>query len=293
MESTPVVIESQLDWLTCSVEGTDKQERLRLSAHRLMAAEVVVGARVTPFRLNGYQGTQAGRVRFGERDDRALIQLSGDLAEFHFRPMHERADHISRLDLAVTVRYPVYQPAIGAAAYQDACQWRAGRSHSALPKLVEDGDGGTTFYLGDRTSDLFLRVYNKQAECQAHDDQDAVNRYHNCWRYELEVKGVTAPGVAERVFDSPAPSATIRALLHNHLVAHGIRPTWDFTTPEQRLPGFRRRSDRDTRLRWLERSVRPAVDWLLENGDRTEVLQRLGLVDLDLLRLPPTAEQPE
>jgi hypothetical protein len=86
------------------------------------------------------------------------------------------------------------------------------------------------------------------------------------------------------VFDSPHPSGTVRGLVHNHCVSHGIGPAFDLSTPEQALPGFRRRSDRDTRLAWLGRSVRPAVGWLLENGDRTAVLEQLGLIDLDANR---------
>lgn len=279
MDTTPVIFESQLDWLTCAVEGERKQESLRLSAHRLMAAEILLGAKIRPFRLNGYQGSQADRVRYGERSDRGLIQLSGDLAQQHFRTMYGRADHISRLDLAVTVRMASYHPGIGSASYLEACEARLARPTMALPQLHQDGNGGSTCYLGDRTSDYFLRIYDKMAECLSRDDQDAIDRYHNAWRYELEVKGVSAPGVAERLFDSPHPSGTIRGIVHNHCTNHGISPVWDLDTPERPLPGFRRRSDRDTRLAWLEKSVKPAVGWLLENGDRTEVLERLGLID--------------
>lgn len=280
MDTTPVVFESQLDWLTCSVEGHVKQEALRLSAHRLMAAEVLTGGKVTPFRLNGYQGTQVDRVRYGERDDRGLIQLSGDLAEQYFRPMYGRADHISRVDLAVTVRLPRHDGTVGQLHYNQACSHHLAHPTSGLPSSHQDGDGGYTCYVGDRSSDYFLRIYDKQAECVAHDDQDAIDRYHCAWRYELEVKGVSARGVAERVFDSPHPSGTVRGLVHNHCTSHGVLPVWDLATPERPLPGFRRRSDRDTRLAWLERSVRPAVSWLLETGCRTEVLERLGLIDL-------------
>lgn len=284
MDSTPVVFESQLDWLTCSVASAAKSETLARTAHRLTAEEVLAGAKVRPFRLNGYLGWQAGRVRYGQREDASLIQLSGDLAEQQFRPMYGRADHITRLDLAVTVRLPVHSGMLGQEHYWQACDHHLRHPTSALPSAHQDGDGGYTCYLGDRTSDYFLRIYDKQAECAAQDDPAGVDRYRNAWRYELEVKGVSAHGVAERVFDSPHPSGTVRGLVHNHCVSHGIGPAFDLSTPEQALPGFRRRSDRDTRLAWLGRSVRPAVGWLLENGDRTAVLEQLGLIDLDANR---------
>ena len=280
MNNNTTVIESQLDWLTCSVEGERKQETLRLAAHRLMALEVTNGARVRPFRLNGYQGSLADRVRYGEREDRGLIQLSGDLAHKCFRAMYGRADHISRIDLAVTVHFPVYHFGVADVAYHDAKAFHADNPRSAQPRWVQDADGGQTFYLGDRSSDYFLRIYDKMHECMAHDDEDAAGRYHNCWRYELEVKGISAPGVAERLFDSPNPSGTIRGIVHNYQVGHGLSPAWSLDTPEDPLPGFRRRSDRDTRLAWLEKSVKPAVAWLLETGPRTDVLERLGLIDL-------------
>lgn len=260
--------------------GGSKQEALRLSAHRLMAAEVLAGAKVRPFRLNGYQGTQADRVRYGERDDRGLIQLSGDLAEQYFRPMYGRADHISRIDLAVTVREPLRSYSSGQEAYFALKRFYEEHPTSARPAAHHDGDGGWTTYLGDRTSDYFLRIYDKEAECKERDDTAGAERYKSAWRYELEVKGASAAGVAERMFDSPHPSGTVRGLVHNHMTAHGFTPVWSLETPEVKLPGFRRRSDRDTRLAWLEKSVKPAVAWLLENGERTDVLERLGLIDL-------------
>jgi hypothetical protein len=280
VESTPVVFESQLDWLTCSVASAAKSETLALTAHRLTAEEVLAGARVTPFRLNGYLGWQAGRVRFGEREDRALIQLSGDLAEQHFRNLYGRADHITRLDLAVTVRLPRHSSQLGQDHYWQACDHHLLHPTSALPASHQDGNGGYTCYVGDRSSDYFLRIYDKQAESIAQADLPSMERYQNAWRYELEVKGVSAPGVAERMFDSPHPSGTVRGLVHNYCVSHGITPIWNLETPEVPLPGFRRRSDRETRLAWLERSVKPALRWLFEQGDRTEVLERLGLNDI-------------
>jgi hypothetical protein len=65
--------------------------------------------------------------------------------------------------------------------------------------------------------------------------------------------------------------------LHDYLADHGI--TSGLHNPGNRVlvPGFRRRSDRESRLRYLESTVRPVVEWLLTNTDEQEIRRRLGL----------------
>jgi DNA relaxase NicK len=148
---------------------------------------------------------------------------------------------------------------------------------SALPSAHHDAEGGWTTYVGDRGSDFFLRIYDKQAECEHQKDIEGAAYYQNCWRYELEVKGRAARVVADAYYKAPEQPSWISSLVHKWSCAHGIIPTWPPGAEPERLHGFRRRSDRESRLEWLEKSVAPAVRWLLESGDRAEVIRRLGL----------------
>lgn len=279
MESSTTVLESQLDWLTASFHTHDSAERAKADADRWARREVAEGAEVKPFRLGGYQGWVAGRVRLGTRLDGALLQLSGDLAERHIADVGARATNVSRVDIAVTVRVGDGEKTLAADHYSEALQYRHAHPSSACPLLTQDGDGGSTLYLGDRASNWFLRVYNKQAECVQARDLEGASHYAGCWRYELEIKGRDALRQAQlypAILDRPG---YCQAYVHQWAENHGLVPAFPYDGDQKIEPGFRRRSDRETRLQWLSDSVRPAVEWLRDSTDRETLIGLLGLSD--------------
>jgi DNA relaxase NicK len=277
MQSSTSVLESQLDWLTTAVHSVTKAAGWRSYADRWARREVADGNKRGPFHLGNYEGWICGRVRFAERDAAALFQLSGDLARQHFDLLWIGHDTLTRIDLAVTVRTDAYDPIIGAQAYSDATAYRREHPKAAMASLVQDSDGGSTCYLGRRSSDLYCRIYNKHAECLARHDPEGAVHYANCWRYELELKGPAAHAFADALSTKPNKANYIQSTLYEYLAKHGIVPLFERTSVNALVPGFRRRSDRDSRLEWLATSVKPAVTWLLGNTDRAEVLTRLGL----------------
>jgi DNA relaxase NicK len=277
MQNSTTVLESQLDWLTASFHTRDSADRARADADRWARSEVADGAQVKPFRLGGYEGWQAGRVRLGTRLDGALLQLSGDFAERHIADVAPRATNISRVDIAVTVRLEPAREDLARDHYDEAREHRKLRPSSARPELHQDADGGSTLYLGDRASNWFLRVYNKHAECLENRDFEGAAHYEGCWRYELEVKGPDAlrqaqlyPGILDR-------PGYCQAYVHQWAENHGVPPVFPYTGDQKIEPGFRRRSDRETRLLWLAQSVKPAVQWLRDSTDRETLVDLLGL----------------
>jgi len=279
MQSSTTVLESQLDWLTASFHTRESADHAKADCDRWARSEVADGAQVKPFRLSGYEGWTAGRVRFGQRLGGALVQLSGDLAERHVAQLAARATNVSRVDLAVTVRLDPPRPDLARVHFDDALQYRKVHPASARPLLTQDGDGGATLYLGGRASNWYLRVYNKGAECLENHDLPGAEHYADCWRYELEVKGPDALRQADlypAIVDRPG---YVQAYVHQWAENHGLVPAFPYTGDQKLEPGFRRRSDRESRLRWLAESVRPAVEWLRESTDRDALAELLGLSD--------------
>lgn len=271
------VIESQLDWITCGWDEGPKADRAEAWALAYQAAEARAGGRAIPFALMGFQGTTVGRVRFGRRSDAALLQLSGQLAEDRADDVLGSADRVSRVDLAVTVRLHTPDPFLGESTYAQACNHHDIHSASALPSIHADGDGGCTAYVGKRASDRYLRVYNKQAECESRDDADQAAHYQNCWRYELQTGGSVAFSSLRLACASSDRSAFIMNQLHAYCLDHGIAPAFTPTHDAPLVSGFRRRSDAETRMAWLKRAVNPAILTLLEVKDRSDILEALGL----------------
>lgn len=271
------VIESQLDWITAGWDeghGADRAEAWALAYQRQEARD---GARAIPFALMGFQGTTVGRVRFGRRSDMALLQLSGDLAERHAVDVLGSAERVSRVDLAVTVRLSRPDGFLGETTYAQACNWHEVHPASAIPSIHADGDGGCTAYVGRRASDRYLRVYNKEAECKARQDEDGAVHYGRCWRYELQTGGSVAFSSLRLACASSDRPAFIMAQLHAYCLDHGIAPVFTPTHDAPLVSGFRRRSDAETRMAWLRRAVNPAILQLLEVKDRGDILEALGL----------------
>lgn len=275
---TGIVIESQVDYLRASAHGERAASHLLLLAQGLQEEEKARGNRLRSWRLMGYEGTRAGRVAYGQRDQASTtIDLSGDSANEYLSAVLPLADTVTRVDLAVTWRADPPVVSFGLDAYQSALAWYKQAKGRALPTKIENGSGGTTTYLGKRTSENYLRIYNKEAECRATGDWPNVARYENCWRIELEVKGGLAWTLAHTVADQEARYFYVATYLHAYLDSHGIPPPFHHWTADGLLPGFHRRSDDEVTLKHLQRNVAPSVKRLQANGRGDDTLQALGL----------------
>lgn len=276
--SSGLVIESQVDYLRASVHGERAASHLLHLAQGLQEEEKSRGNRERRWRLMGYEGTRAGRVAYGQRDQASTtIDLSGDSANEYLAAVLPLADTVTRVDLAVTWRADPPVPFLGQDTYQAAFAWYKAARGRALPTCILNGSGGSTVYLGKRTSENFLRIYNKEAECRATGDWPNVARYRDCWRFELEVKGGLAHKLAHEVAEEKERYFYVSTYLHRYLEAHGIPPPFDHWTADSLLPGFHRRSDDEVTLKHLARNVAPSVRRLQAHGRGEHALQALGL----------------
>jgi DNA relaxase NicK len=281
-DSTGVVIESQVDWLTVSAHGEKSADRLLDLGHSLAEVERELGNKRKPWRTMGYDGTHVGRVEFGQRDSAStILRLIGQLAEDQLGVALSVSDQATRIDLAATWRATPADPYIGPNAYSLATMRYEANKRRALPSQTSDGAKGYTMKLGVRTSDNYFRLYNKETECIALGDKPGAARYKDCWRFELEMKGGNVRKVAETAFDLEDRAAYVQSYLHQYCEAHGLQPPFDDDGGRVLLPGFRRRSDADSRLAHLEKNVRPTIDWLRDQGRLEAALDALGLSSAD------------
>jgi DNA relaxase NicK len=263
------IIESQPDWLTVTCTSEDKVPAFRRWARRCVAWEAAAKNRERNFAAFGYEGVACGRVRWGCRDDGDMVQLSGDVAAKELHNALDAGTNVSRIDLAVTVHLDPPDAQLEVSHYKQflASPSREGRRTSA--SLVQSSDGGATFYLGKRVSDVMLRVYNKAVE-------SGDPRYLDCHRYELEVKGDNAVFTATTLAQSSDPGEFCHSAVFDWVSHRGVTPAFTCEQPRRLQPGFRRRSDEDTKLLWLQQSVAPTVAWLRSFGDQRRVLHALG-----------------
>lgn len=272
------VIESQPDWLTVSVHGEQAAARMLEWATAIAAEEAEKGNRKRPWRMMGYEGYHVGAIEYGQRDQASCeARLIGDAASRYLTQAMSLADNVTRLDLAVTWRAEPPDPYLGRNAYSLAVAHWQENHHRAKPWRVEDADDGYTLYIGKRDSENFFRLYNKEAESIASRDRVQAERYAGCWRHELETKGPLAFRLAERVNDEEDRAAYVQGYIWQYLLAHGIEPAFPDQGGRALLPGFRRRSDADSKLKHLERNVAPSIRWLIDQGHEDDVRRILGL----------------
>ena len=277
-QSTVTIVEAQPDWLTGAVIGKRRGDELRELVTPWATQEEADGNQITRWSVQSYQGHRCGRVGLGEGEgDRVLVQLSGDLAATHLHELLPMLDHLTRIDLAVTVRTPEPDFTVAENAFQMACWWYDEHPRSAVPWRIQHRTRGDTAYLGSRESDRFLRIYNKHLECRGHHDAKGALRYDNCWRYELECKGHPASMIAALTDQADDPALYIRGAIGHYLHDHGIEPIYTDDTPSVILPGFSRRSDAESRLYNLGRNVRPSLDWLRDAGYADDAMAALGI----------------
>lgn len=277
MEYSTAVLESQPDWLTFATHHQNHTDVLEPHLGAWFALERAEGNTVHPWKLQGYNGSRCGRVRFGRKGTATLVQLSGDLARRHWEVAARLQDNVSRLDVAVTVQPRPPDVHLALASYNEA-KAAFGEEHlKALPRMVTDGAGGATLYVGDRSSDTFLRLYNKEAEAWSRKDYDEAARYIGAWRYEVEYKGERARTAFYTLKGAQFAPDACRDLVYDAFFTHHITPAFTPASRMRLLPGFRRRTDNDRRLEWFRSGVAPAVKALLESDRRAEVEDALGL----------------
>lgn len=245
-----------------------------------MADERANGGQERRDRWNRYDLKTCGHVSAGLREEGALVRLSSEAAQKHWRTVVLRAANVSRLDLQVTVRPDPPDPKLGAAVLRSALRWVKGREHA--PKVAFHGGpaGIETVYLGSRSSETFGRVYSKEAE-------SGDDAWRDCWRYEVETKGDLAVRVARLLAHDDHAARSIELFVFDHFNNRGIRPRFERPNGDVRVAISRAKSDDETRLKWLRESVAPVVSRLSDNGHGDEACAALGVGGREWKPSPP------
>lgn len=274
---TGTVIEAQPDWLTVSAHGERRAKALLDLAVGLAKEEESHGAKPRKWRSMGYEGIHAGRVEYGQRDARATeLRLSGDAARMFLDPALALADRVTRLDLAVTWRSDEPAPDLGRESYESAVAWHSIKPRSALPWTVNDAAGGFTCYIGQRESEYFFRLYNKESQERRQMGKSYDGRYDRCWRYELETKASVPDLILKKLDRAPDQARWIQDYIHTYATAHGLQPPFDSAGGLALISGFRRHSDADSKLNHIAKNVRPTVEWLIKAGRGDDLRKALG-----------------
>jgi len=266
-----VLVGIGVDYLTATATESNGHEPLHSYASQLFRVQCDKGNNPKPWGMAGFKGWRCGSVEIGKRNDETIVRLSSDSAYLSWRPVVQHASNVSRIDLQCTV-LPVDGPTKRINQNRRQALRDASRSNDRkVVRWIQDNRDGYTLYLGQRTSIVFGRVYDKFV-------QSGLDHYKGCVRYEVQFQNKLALNVACGLSKDHSTIPRIAGYCSQFFRGRGI----ELKLPHQELGNYscsRRRSDVDRNLAWLTNAVRPTVLRLIALGRGEEVLRAIGLVD--------------
>lgn len=263
-------VEPTIDWLTCTFQRSVSRETISTLAHAHLDDELALGNPVRLWSSYGYEGWSSGGVRWGRRDRDDLIQLSGEMAHKTWKFYAPLATSITRVDLAVTVKFVDHQ--INLITNQwEAIKALAGdlaimRNYTIISPLF----GGDTLYVGKRASQQYGRLYDKGLESGLHE-------FQNTHRWEVEYKKPLAFPVVAELLSSPEWQNVILTRVQQWFDNRLVQTPWTSHARISAIAILRKRTGDQKALDWLGKQIAPTVARLVTRGKKQEVLDALNL----------------
>lgn len=229
------------------------------------------GNKVQPWRMAGYDGWCTYGLQYGEREDSTIVRLSSDIADRDWFEFYQIADTVTRIDVQVTFAATVPPTSLIKRHHRQALRGWRGRRDGPTITMISDNRQGATLYLGKRSSDVYIRIYNKGAE-------SGEDHYQNCVRYEIEFKNHTARSIAAQLSDGRLVRTSVVSGVNKMLTERLLRlPFAENETPLTQDNGPIPAKTVASARKWLVTQVRPTVEWLLMHCDRDDICRDLSL----------------
>ena len=268
-EGNPVkVLRSAVDYLTITTKEGRASAALIQSLYALKDREFWFKERNKAWSFMGYRGRAYEGIRYGIRGDEAIVMLSGPQAGTMWSEIARKRQRCTRIDLAVTIDLACQDMGVGKRAYEQAVKFWSGKSSQVM-----NSRGGTTVYLGSRTSDYMGRLYDKGAESGLPSGW--------VWRYEIEIKKKVAEGLLNRMLDTGDVGNWIADYVWSWYSARGVTPIFGGRNTDSAIEISASIPSDEKSLSWLSSQVKPTVKRLLVNGKLAEVKEALGLPSVD------------
>lgn len=266
--SPTAVVDGGVDYLTCSYSPQANMTRLLFFISRVERDELKLGGMHNRWGMSGYQGARVGGLEYGHRHDGAIVRLSGHTARRWWRRFRFLSTNCSRIDLQWTMTYEQQPHRVIEQQFRLMRKLWSTKKRFPEPKLISGPKGGESIKSGDRTSDVFLRLYHRGAK----------KGLEGLWgdiRYEVEYKGDAARSISSELLRMKRVSERIEAECLGRFQARGCSLTKSYSVPHlyrcNNVPG-----DVHKRLSWIRNVLRPTVDQLRALGYERQVLDALG-----------------
>lgn len=268
-----------VDYITATGKlDTEADAALQACFDAIRFDDMATGYNETKARALGTVGTQLHTMYIGSEGTYRLFRVSGEWANIaaEILALSGGKPNVTRFDCQVTVGriYDLFQTAKETAVRTRERQKESGQGRKPRTTYIDGGGSGDSFYCGSRSSEVYIRVYDKSRE-------QALVGPPWYWRYEVELKGERARqafdyyGVSRNI--SEAPREIVEAFLHRQLVSF----PWEHTTDWEPAQIPHASTDDQKQLTWLRTQVRPTVTRLRKKGLLPYIQEALWLDNLE------------
>jgi DNA relaxase NicK len=279
LASRYLLLECGVDWITATASSQGRANALASRLREYVDERGSEGYQIKPWSWNGYVGSNVDGASWGKRDDGVIVRLSGSMCMRHWKSVLVFADNVSRIDVQATAldRDGTADHAYnGWVRVNEMSAVQAGMTHA---RFTISAPSGATLNVGSRSSDRYLRLYDKSAESQG-------EYPYRSWRYEVEYKGRRAYRVAQAIYTGRHEATYCHQQVEAAFVANGLHLVAPAPTFSWRDAGVIHVTDDQRRLEWVRRCIRPVIGRLVEAYTSDTVAQALGFT------IYPNEEEP-
>lgn len=267
------ILEARLDWVTATVKAGKALGVLASRADAIMSIREKEGYRRRGFRSPFYQGETIDGCTWGTREDDGMIRLSGELAGRFGPTAITFANHISRLDVQVTLRDPDLTR-----NWAERADWLAGQNPKVQAgeletRCIRQRPDGITSYIGAPASQRMLRCYDKAAESKGEYPLGS-------WRWEVEYKHDRAHAAARRLQSKSFRPQDCLDQVCKAYASVGISLPTVCVPSGWRDAAIKHESDDARRLAWIIGSIRPMLERMKEGYETSVLLDALGFSEV-------------
>lgn len=213
----------------------------------------------------GYRGETCDCVQYGTGPAGHIFQASRWAAD-DARGLALRYDGVPRVDVAVTLWYEQDDPGVAERVADRSAAISASKGAVGWKVNLRKGYGnGDTAYIGARTSDCYIRVYDKWREGGQKEE------YRYAWRVECEWHNEAAASIWAAAGSSSPGREYLAAIVAGECRRRGVYLPALAPRGLPIPPRYRRvETTTESRLAWLENQVAPAVASLMADGVRPD-----------------------
>lgn len=270
MACTSYLLESRLDWITCTSQ-TVANARDLLEVGRLGVERAIQeGDERKPYYFRAYQGERAGHWAYGWGKHGSIVAVGGRDAMANVEALAAYSDRWTRLDYCATMYLHQSQENPCEEAWQTLVANNGPGRKTVELTSIRSSRGGGTVQVGNRASAECARIYDKAAESP---DEYASG----CWRWEVEYKQERSENEHAAWRRGERNEQWISANLKRWFADKGLKTPWSSNDQAKTRGLVHRVYDADRKLAWLESQVKPSVDFVCEARGEDAVYKALGL----------------